>query len=154
MSKTLRAVVHVTAVLVAFLITGIAQAAPPAPTPLSPASGASVEMPSAISWSSVSDPAGIVAYNWQVSPSPNFAPVILQNSTSGQTQATVSGLDTGTYFWRVQAVNGSFVQGAWSAARSFTVTGTTAGAPGRPTLGDPKGYSTFHPREVISIRAR
>jgi hypothetical protein len=151
MAKTLRAVVQVTAVLVGFLITGIAQAAPPAPTPLSPASGASVQMPSAISWSSVSDSAGIVAYNWQVSPSPNFAPVVLLNSTSGQTQATVSGLDTGTYFWRVQAVNGEFVQGAWSAARSFTVTGTTAGAPGRPTLKDPKGYSTFHPREVMTF---
>jgi hypothetical protein len=99
----------------------------------------------------VNDPAGIVAYNWQVSSSSTFSPVVLQNSTSGQTQATVSGLGNGTYFWRVQAVNGSFVQGAWSAARSFTVTGVGAAAPGTATLEDPRGYSTFHPREVMTF---
>src|SRR5207244_3927943 len=105
-------------------------AVPPAPTPLAPADGASVQVPFTISWSAVSDPSGIVAYNWQVSPSSSFTTVILQNSTSGQTQDTVSGLATGTYFWRVQAVNGAFVQGTWSLPRSFTVTGAAAGAPG------------------------
>src|SRR5438445_534113 len=92
-------------------------APPPAPAPLTPVSDASVQEPFTISWSSVSDPSGIVAYNWQVSSSSSFTPVILQNSTNnGQTTAaTVSGLANGTYFWRVQAVNGAFEQGAWSA---------------------------------------
>src|SRR5207302_2439748 len=71
---------------------------PAAPTPLAPVNGASVTVPFTASWSAVSDPSGIIAYNWQVSPSSTFAPVILQNSTSGQTQATVSGLANGTYF--------------------------------------------------------
>jgi hypothetical protein len=151
MTKTLRALGWINVVLIIFATTGGAQTAPPAPALLSPASSASVQIPFVISWSSVSDPAGIVAYNWQVSTSSSFSPVVLQNSTSGQTQATVSGLGSGTYFWRVQAVNGSFVQGAWSAARSVTVTGAGADAPGTPILGDPKGYSTFHPYEVMTF---
>ncbi|HEV8638181.1 MAG TPA: hypothetical protein VG370_28545, partial [Chloroflexota bacterium] len=130
---------------------GRAAAAPPAPTPLAPANGANVLVPFTISWSAVSDPSGIVAYNWQVSPSSAFTTVILQNSTSGPTQATVSGLANGTYFWRVQAVNGAFVQGAWSQPQSFNVTGVGPGAPGTPTLGPPKGYSTFHPFEVMTF---
>src|SRR5215208_6896184 len=150
MTKTLRAKGWFIALLVIGATARAAQAAPSAPAPLSPASGASLQIPFAISWSPVSDPAGIVAYNWQVSSSSSFSPVILLDSTSGETQDTVSGLATGTYFWRVQAVNGSFVQGAWSAARSFVVTGTAAGAPGTPALADPKGYSTFHPYEVMT----
>src|SRR2546421_5188161 len=127
-------------------------APPPAPPPLRPAGGASVQDPFTISWSSVSDPSGIVAYNWQVSSSSSFTPVILQNSTNGQTTAaTVSGLANGTYFWRVQAVSGAFEQSAWSAARSFSVTGVGPGAPGTPSLGPPKGYSTFHPYEVMTF---
>jgi len=130
----------------------VSAAPPPAPTPLAPAAGASVQEPFTISWSSVSDPSGIVAYNWQVSSSSSFTPVILQNSTNGQTTAaTVSGLANGTYFWRVQAVSGAFEQSAWSAARSFSVTGVGPGAPGTPSLGPPKGYSTFHPYEVMTF---
>ena len=125
---------------------------PPAPAQLAPAAGASVQEPFTISWSSVSDPSGIVAYNWQVSSSSSFTPVVLQNSTNGQTTAgTVSGLANGTYFWRVQAVSGAFEQSAWSAARSFSVTGVGPGAPGTPSLGPPKGYSTFHPYEVMTF---
>jgi hypothetical protein len=153
MTNTRRALGWINGFLVVCATTASAQTAPSAPTLLSPSSGSSVQIPFAISWSSVSDPAGIVAYNWQVSPSSSFSPIVLQDSTHGQTQATVSGLGTGTgtYFWRVQAVNGSFVQGAWSAARSFTVTGAGTAAPGTPMLGDPKGYSTFHPREVMTF---
>jgi hypothetical protein len=125
-----------------------AAAAPPAPSPVSPADGAAVTEPFIISWTAVSDPSGIVAYNWQVSSSSAFASVLLQSSTNGATQDTVSGLANGTYFWRVQAVSGAFVQGAWSQPRSFTVTGADTGA---PSLGPPKGYSTFHPFEVMTF---
>jgi hypothetical protein len=123
----------------------------PAPSPLAPANGAQVTVPFTMSWSAVSDPRGIVAYNWQISPSSTFSPVIQLNSTSGQTQDTVSGLANGTYFWRVQAVNGDFIQGAWSSTRSFTVTGANSGAPGAPALNPPKGGTAFHPMEVISF---
>jgi hypothetical protein len=126
-------------------------AVPPPPSPVSPADGAVVSQPFFISWTAVSDPSGIVAYNWQVSSSSAFTPLLLQASTSGSTQDTVSGLANGSYFWRVQAVNGEFVQGAWSQPASFTVTGAGAGSPGTPSLGPPKGYSTFHPSEVMTF---
>ena len=122
-------------------------AAPPAPSPVSPADGASVSEPFTISWTAVSDPTGINAYNWQVSSSSAFTTLLLQNSTNGATQDSVSGLANGTYFWRVQAVNGAFEQGAWSQPRSFTV----AGAGSAPSLAPPKGYSTFHPLEVMTF---
>jgi hypothetical protein len=124
-------------------------AAPPAPSPVSPADGAGVTEPFTISWTAVSDPTGIVAYNWQVSSSSAFTSLLLQNSTNGATQASVSGLADGTYFWRVQAVNGAFEQGAWSQPRSFTVTGT--GSLGAPSLAPPQGYSTFHPLETMTF---
>jgi hypothetical protein len=128
-----------------------ATAAPAAPSPVSPADGEVVTQPFTISWTAVSDPSGIVAYNWQVSSSSTFTSVLLNSSTNGATQDTVSGLADGAYFWRVQAVNGGFVQGAWSQPRSFTVTGAGAGSPGTPSLGPPKGYSTFHPFEVMTF---
>jgi len=112
-----------------------ATAAPLAPSLVSPADAAVISEPSTISWTAVSDPSGIVAYNWQVSSSSAFTSVLLQSSTNGATQDTVSGLADGTYFWRVQAVNGQFVQGAWSQPRSFTITG--AGGVGF-LLGDAK----------------
>jgi len=128
-----------------------AAATPPTPNPLSPAAGASVTAPFTISWSAVTDPSGIVAYNWEVSASSNFSSIAENNSTMGATQDTVSGLGNGTYFWRVQSVNGNFVQSAWSAARSFTVTGATAGSLAAPDMAPPKGYSTFHPLEVMTF---
>jgi len=126
-------------------------AAPLAPSLVSPADGAVVSEPSTISWTAVNDPSGIVAYNWQVSSSAAFTSLLIQSSTNGATQDTVSGLADGIYFWRVQAVNGDFVQGAWSQPRSFTVTGASAGSPGAPSLGPTKGYSTFHPWEVMTF---
>src|SRR5438105_4514114 len=127
-------------------------AVPVAPAPLAPGNGASIQEPFTISWSAVSDSAGIVAYNWQVSSSSTFSPVVKQNSTNGNvTSDTVSGLTNGTYFWRVQAVDGSFNQGAWSQTQSFTVTGVSGGALAAPTLNPPKGYSTFHPYEVMTF---
>ena len=143
---------YVLALCLLFTLPRLASAAtPPTPSPLSPASGASVTAPLTISWSAVTDPSGIVAYNWQVSASSNFSSIAANNSTMGATQDTVSGLSNGTYFWRVQSVNGNFVQSAWSGARSFTVTGVSAGALAAPNMNPPKGYSTFHPLEVMAF---
>jgi hypothetical protein len=128
-----------------------AAATPPTPSPLSPAAGASMTAPFTISWSAVTDPSGIVAYNWEVSTSSSFPTIIAHNSTNGATEDTVSGLASGTYFWHVQSVNGAFVQSAWSAARSFTITGVSAGGLAAPNMGPTKGYSTFHPFEVMTF---
>src|SRR5256885_16764836 len=87
----------------ALILAGVstAFAAVAAPNPLSPASGSNLTSPLTISWSAVTDPSGILGYNWQVSTSSTFPTVALQNSTNvGITQDTVSGLPNGTYFWR------------------------------------------------------
>ena len=137
------------------LIFGVASpafAAVGVPAALAPAAGANVTSPFTISWSAITDPSGILGYNWQVSASSTFSTVALQNSTNvGITQDTVSGLPNGAYFWRVQAVSGAFVKGAWSQPRSFTITGAGAGQPGAPAMSPTKGYSTFHPLEVITF---
>jgi hypothetical protein len=123
-----------------------------APNPLSPANGASVQTPFTISWSAVSDPSGILGYNWQISSSSSFSPLVKQDSVNDPTtQSTVSGLAVGTYFWRVQAVSGAFEQGPWSQPRSFTVTGAGAGTPGTPSLNPTFGYSTLHPWEYVKF---
>jgi hypothetical protein len=125
---------------------------PPAPTVVGPANGASVTSPFTISWSPVtSNPSGVVAYNYQVSTSPTFTPVIYQDSVnSPTTQDVVSGLPSGTYYWHVQAVNGDMQQGAWSETRSVTVTGVGASTPGTPVLAPTQAYNTFHPLETGS----
>ncbi len=127
-------------------------AGPPAPSIVSPANGSTVQTPLAVSWTAVTDPAGLLAYNWQVSTSSNFSAIAFQNSNNGQTtQGTISGLGNGRYFWRVQAVDNNLVQGGWSAAQSFTVSGAAAGSLAAPVLGPPKGYSTFHPLETMTF---
>ena len=117
----------VTVLLALALALGLAStafAAVGVPKPLAPAAAANVSSPLVISWSAVSDPSGILGYNWQVSTSSTFPTVALQNSTNaGVTQDTISGLANGTYFWRVQAVSGAFVKGAWSRPAASTLPG-------------------------------
>lgn len=99
---------------------------PDAPLLVSPADGASVITPFTISWAAVTDASGISAYNWAVSRSPDFATTDAVGTVAGTaTQDTVNNIANGTYYWRVQAVDGESTAGAWSQVRSFTVTGTT-----------------------------
>lgn len=147
-----RAVNLLLAVILVLGASCSAFAAVAVPNPLSPASGTNLQSPLTISWSAVTDPSGILGYNWQVSTSATFPTIALQNSTNvGITQDTVSGLPNGTYFWRVQSVSGAFVKSAWSAARSFNITGAGPGQPGAPALSPTKAYSTFHPLEVMTF---
>src|SRR5450432_4696828 len=76
---------------------GTASAIPAAPTRLSPANGATVVQPFVESWSVVTDPNLIVAYNYEISTTSAFASILSNGSTNGATQATISGLGTGTY---------------------------------------------------------
>ncbi|MEA2462627.1 MAG: hypothetical protein QOJ98_374, partial [Acidobacteriota bacterium] len=150
----LRRLLLVSALPIAIMLRFAANpaAAPASPALLGPSNGASVGVPFQISWSATLSPNAINAgYNWQVSRSSSFSPLVLMDSTNpATTEDTISGLTSGTYFWRVQAVDPSG-QSAWSQARSFTVTGAGPGAPGTPVLGPTQGYSTFHPWESITF---
>jgi predicted secreted protein len=122
----------------------------PAPTIVAPANGASVTEPFNISWTSVTaNPSGVIGYNWEVSTSSTFSTIVYEHSVnSPTTQDVISGLASGTYFWRVQAADGAFDQGTWSTPQSFTITGANAKSPGTPVLAPPQAYTTFHPFEA------
>ena len=72
-------------ILVLMLVAALPALALSTPTLLAPAAGASLPEPLTISWSAVSDPSGIIGYNWQVSVSSSFSSLVAQNSTDGQT---------------------------------------------------------------------
>ncbi len=144
------------------IMTGGAQTAPPAPTLVQPANGASLAQPMTIAWSAVVDPDGpIVSYVWQVGTTSAFSVVIASGFTDNRngdpvpTRASLSGLPNGTYFWRVKAtqnVGGAvgFIDSAWSAVRSFAITGLGP-APGTPSFTGPANGSRYHPYETFKI---
>ena len=143
----------------------VAAAAPPAPILVSPASGASLVQPITIDWNAVSNPNGpIGSYTWQVGTTSAFTKIIASGFTDMDPDASVptptadkvSGLPNGTYFWRVKAtqlVGGAqgSVDSAWSAVRSFTVTGLGA-APASPVFSTPATNSSFHVAEFFNIK--
>ena len=149
--------------LLAFAFHSTAQTPPPAPTLIEPAAGVALVQPITLGWSPVVDPDGpIGSYTWQVGTSSTFGTIIasgFQNMISDviptPTRDKVSGLPNGTYFWRVKAtqmVGGVVfsIDSAWSAVRSFTVTGLGP-APGTPSFTSPANPSSFHVREFFDI---
>src|SRR5262245_47122702 len=153
--------------LLAALLGGgtTAAAAPPAPTLVEPAGGAALVQPVALRWSAVVDPTGpLVSYTWQVGTTSAFTLVIASGFTDTRdgdpvpTRARVSGLPNGTYFWRVKAtqnVGGAVgaADSAWSAVRSFTVTGLGPAPAGTPSITGPGNGSRFHSYEFFTIVA-
>lgn len=142
-----------------------AQTTPAAPALVAPASGASVVQPVALDWNPTSATGGpIGSYTWQVSTSSTFTTIVASGFTNMDndpsvptaTQDKVSGLPNGTYFWRVKAtqlVGGATgsVESAWSAVRSFTVTGLGA-APATPQFTTPGNNAQFHVRENFDLK--
>ncbi|HYR87414.1 MAG TPA: hypothetical protein VE422_25245 [Terriglobia bacterium] len=141
-----------------------AQTAPPAPVLVAPANGASAVQPITLQWAPIVDPDGpIGSYTWEVSTSSAFASVILSGFTNNlrpdiptSTEAQVSGLANGTYFWRVkgsQNIGGAtgFIDSPFSAPRSFTVTGLGPAPAGVPTITSPAFGASFHPVEFFDI---
>jgi hypothetical protein len=137
-------------------------AGPPAPVLVAPASGASVVQPITLGWNAVSPAGGpIGSYTWQVGTTSAFTTIIASGFTDIDNDPTiptpttdkVSGLPNGTYFWRVSAsqttVNGG-VNSAWSAVRTFTVTGPGL-APAAPSFLTPANNAQFHLVESFKI---
>src|SRR5215471_10145635 len=149
--------------LLAFAFTAMAQTPPPAPSLVAPAAGAALIQPITLGWTPVVDPNGpIGSYAWQVGTSATFGTIVAAGATNLSldgipvpTHDTVSGLPTGTDFWRVKAtqlVGGvvGAVDSAWSQVRSFTVTGLGP-APGTPSFTSPVNGAQFHVREFFQI---
>jgi hypothetical protein len=144
------------------VVDTLAQTSPPAPVLVEPAGGAAVVQPFTLRWAPVVDPDGpIASYTWQLGTTSAFTVVIASGFTDARngdpipTSALVSGIPNGSYFWRIkgtQTVGGAvgFIESAWSAARSVTVTALGA-APGTPAFSAPLNGSRFHPYETFNI---
>jgi hypothetical protein len=102
---------------------------PPPPTLLTPADGATVTLPAALSWTADPNPQ-TAGYELDVSSSPSFpggcAGAALCVTSLTPPRWVIHSLAAGTYFWRVRSSHGlagpdKGAVTAWSAARSFTV---------------------------------
>ncbi|MCI0330101.1 MAG: HYR domain-containing protein [candidate division Zixibacteria bacterium] len=112
---------------------------PAAPTPLSPADGATnVAVPVTLSWNPSSGGAfhpvqasDATTFCVQVSTSPAFATFVYNQCGLTSTSVVISGLAPGTtYYWRVNATNAGGTSN-WSPVWSFT---TAAGSPSETCL--------------------
>ncbi|MCW2658007.1 MAG: hypothetical protein JWR06_2200, partial [Jatrophihabitans sp.] len=75
------------------------------------------------------------------------------DQSTAPTQAKVTGLANGTYFWHVYttaegATPNDLVSGSFSPPRSFTVTGSVAGTLPAPNLVNPPNGFQYHPLEA------
>lgn len=76
-------------------------------------------------WSPVAE---AVAYHVQVSPSVMLSNFVVDKKVSGQTELTVSGLDEGTYYWMVSAIDGKGVESQPSQANRLNLVQEVAGS--------------------------
>ncbi len=107
-------------------------AAPPAPDLVSPIDFAvGVSINPTLSWNAIT---GAVTYRVQVSPSPGFTTLLVDDSTVTGTSKAASGLtNSAIYYWRVSAENAGGT-GVYSPTRSFT---TIVALPAVPSLVSP-----------------
>ncbi len=113
--------------------------APSVPTLASPSDGALTNnnRPS-FDWSDVSDASG-VSYRIQISRYANFATTERDESWLGSSDYTSSwDIGDGTYYWRVQAVDGANNEGNWSSAWSLTI---DSSSPPQPNLMTPNDWT-------------
>jgi len=96
---------------------------PPAPNLLSPTNEASTsDTTPTFDWSDVTDASG-VSYSLQIDDNADFSSPII--SKEGLTESTYTltkdeALSKGTYYWRVEAVDGAGNASGWTAPFSFT----------------------------------
>src|SRR5262245_3849026 len=133
-------------------VSSVARAALPAPVLVAPVDGASIRQPITVDWNPVVDPnEPIGSYTWQVGTSAGFTTVVLEGFTNmlfegveAATNDKVSGLANGIYFWRVKATSLTGGDSAWSATRTFTVTGLGPAPQGKPKITTPANNAKFH----------
>ncbi len=69
-----------------------------------------------------------VTYHLQVSPSVMLSNFVVDKKVSGQTSLTVSGLDEGTYYWMVSAIDAKGVESQPSQANRLNLVQEVAGS--------------------------
>jgi hypothetical protein len=68
------------------------------------------------------------AYHLQISPSVMLSNFVVDKKVSGQTSISVSGLDEGTYYWMVTAIDSKGVESQPSQANKLTLVQQVAGS--------------------------
>ena len=100
------------------------------PAPIRPINGAAFSGSGYVTleWTAVPDPSGIEAYEYQVTPKPDFPENFLhfKGSVKG-TSVRLSQPGLVTWFWRVRTADRAGNLSAWSAISTFTL-GSTGGA--------------------------
>jgi hypothetical protein len=110
---------------------------PPNTSLLSPNGAITNDQTPRFDWRDSIDTGGISRYTIQVSPSSSFSTTIIDVNIDGSPPESsftpVTNLSLGTYFWRVQAVDGVGNVGPYSNTLSFTITNDFTG-PTAPSL--------------------
>ncbi len=75
-------------------------------------------------------------YRFQIDDAPGFSSPLVDVSNITATDYSMPYLEVGTYYWRVESINGNGT--AWSAARTFNIVSVTGAAP-------PRNYFTSSP---------
>lgn len=90
-------------------------------TPLSPANGASVNLPVTLDWTdAIEDSGWAVTYQVQVDSDTIFSPAEIDVSVSTSTYQ-ITSLPPGTHYWRARARDAAGNYGPWSATWSFNI---------------------------------
>jgi hypothetical protein len=94
---------------------------PPTVSLISPADGASVNLPVTLDWTDAVDDSGwAVSYQVQVDSDTSFSPPELDVIVSTSTY-TINSLPPGTHYWRVRVKDAAGNYSAWSTVRSFNI---------------------------------
>jgi hypothetical protein len=111
------------------------QDAPAAPEPLSPVNGTGVgfvgKVAPTFKWSNVTDPSGIASYDLQISTNnTDFTAPLVSLSIASENVTSVDdtiaytlpkeyALSSGTYYWKLRAIDGAGNEGGWTAVQAF-----------------------------------
>jgi len=108
---------------------------PAAPEPLSPLNGTGVgfvgKVAPTFKWSNVTDPSGIASYDLQISTnSTDFTAPVVSLSIASENVTSLDdtiayalpkeyALSSGTYYWKLRAIDGAGNEGGWTAVQDF-----------------------------------
>ena len=138
------------AAFLSLVLSAPAYGAPATPTPVSPASGVSVDALPAFSWAGVT---GADRYEFQVAADSGMnSPVLGRGEdqfTTRNTRATLKKtIPNGSYFWRVRAIAKDGTPSSWTAPRLLVKAWTSV-----PALQEPApGAIMVHPTQPLVLR--
>jgi hypothetical protein len=100
---------------------------PAPPVAERPGLGATAAPETHFAWEGVSDPSGI-SYLLQIATDSDFSSLVLEKTGLSDSEYALTGEESlapnkegSSYYWRVKAVDGTFIESDWTVARPFSV---------------------------------